>query len=177
MQTSAGTPVWVNFLPIAIVLVILIVRFARPQKISVTRMWVSPIVLCLIAGWSIYVTERIAPAPVWEIALFLVLGLLAGVPLGVLRGIHTDVRLTDRKGVMYLGSSWVTMAIFVGAFGLRTAIRALLPAHNALSTAIGDGLIAFAIGFIATSYIAIFRKYEAELAESVNSQTAPATGP
>jgi hypothetical protein len=90
---------------------------------------------------------------------------------------HTDVRLTDRKGVMYLGSSWVTMAIFVGAFGLRTAIRALLPAHNPLSTAIGDGLIAFAIGFIATSYIAIFKKYEAELAASANNPTAPATVP
>ena len=73
---------------------------------------------------------------------------------------HTDVRPTDRRGVMYLGSSWVTLAIFI--VGVRSALRRSLvdaASRKPLGT-IGDGLLAFAIAFIAASYAVIFRKYE-----------------
>jgi hypothetical protein len=61
---------------------------------------------------------------------------------------------------MYLGSSWVTLVIFAAAFGLRYAIRLAMPQRGSLSATVGDGLLAFAIAFIATSYVVIFRKYE-----------------
>jgi hypothetical protein len=73
---------------------------------------------------------------------------------------HTDVRPTDKPGVMHLGSSWVTIAIFAVAFGLRYAIRMAMPQRGELTGTIGDGLLAFAIVFIAASYFVIFRKYE-----------------
>ena len=101
----------------------LAVRWIRPQRISVTRMWVSPIILCALTAWVIYANDKLNPAPLFEIALGVFVGALAGVPFGILRGMHTDVRPTDRRGVMYLGSSWVTLAIFVGAFGLRYGVR------------------------------------------------------
>jgi hypothetical protein len=147
---------------------ILAVRLIRPQRISVTRMWVSPIVLCALAAWAIYANNafNINPAPPLEIAVGLLAGGLAGIPFGILRGMHTDVRPTDRRGVMYLGSSWVTLVIFVVAFGLRYAIRMLMPAHGSLSATVGDGLLAFAVAFIAASYVVIFRKYERMMAAS-----------
>jgi hypothetical protein len=132
----------------------------RPQKISVTRMWVTPIVLCGLTAWVIYANSVINPAPPLEIALGLAIGAICGVPFGILRGIHTDVRPTERAGVMYLGSSWITVLIFLVAFGLRSGIRELMPHRGSLSATIGDGLLAFAIVFIATSYFVIFRKYE-----------------
>jgi hypothetical protein len=158
-----GTPGWAQFVPLIIVAVLIIVRFIRPQRISVTRMWISPIILCGLAAFVIYGNEKLQPAPFWAIALGLAVGLLAGIPFGILRGMHTDVRPTDRPGVMYLGSSWITMAIFVGAFALRFAVRSLMPQQGAMAGVIGDGLLAFAIAFIATSYVVIFRKYEAAL--------------
>jgi hypothetical protein len=164
MQSSPDTPVWVQFLPLAVVAVLLIVRTIRPQRISVTRLWLSPLILCAIAGYSIYITEVMNPAPVWEIALGLVIGAAAGVPFGLLRGRHTDVRPTDKRGVMYLGSSWIASLIFIGAFGLRFAVRLVIPHRGSLSTVVGDALLGFAIAFIATSYYAIYRKYEAEIA-------------
>jgi hypothetical protein len=100
------------------------------------------------------------PAPPFEIAIGVVLGGIAGLPFGILRGVHTDVRPTDRPGVMYLGSSWVTIVIFAAAFGLRYAVRALMPLRGSLTATIGDALLAFAIVFIGASYFVIFRKYE-----------------
>ena len=132
----------------------------RPQKISVTRMWVTPIVLCALTAWVIYANNLINPAPPAEIAAGLILGGIAGMPFGLLRGRHTDVRPTERRGVMYLGSSWVTLAIFAGAFVLRYGVRELMPHRGSLSAVIGDALLAFAITFIACSYVVIFRKYE-----------------
>jgi hypothetical protein len=132
----------------------------RPQRISVTRMWVSPIILCALTAWAIYANNMLNPAPPLEIALGVVLGGIVGLPFGILRGIHTDVRPTDRKGVMYLGSSWVTIVIFAAAFGLRYAVRMVIPHRGSLTATIGDALLAFAIAFIGASYFVIFRKYE-----------------
>lgn len=123
-------------------------------------MWVSPIVLCGLSIWVIYLNEKLNPAPPFEIALGVVIGALLGVPFGVLRGMHTEVKLTEKRGVMYLGSSWITVAIFIVAFGLRYAVRSLMPQHGSLTGTIGDSLLAFAIAFIAASYVVILRKYE-----------------
>lgn len=128
-------------------------------------MWVTPIFLCALTGWVIYANELLNPAPPYEIALGLVVGALCGIPFGIVRGMHTDVRPTERRGVMYLGSSWITLLIFVAAFGLRAGVRALIPRHGSLAGTIGDALLGFAIAFIAASYVVIFRKYE-RLAET-----------
>jgi hypothetical protein len=144
----------------------------RPQRISVTRMWISPIILCALTAWVIYLNNMLNPAPPLEIALGLVIGAIAGLPFGILRGMHTDVRPTDRRGVMYLGSSWVTLIIFAAAFGLRYVIRLFIPRHGSLTATIGDGLLAFAITFIGASYVVIFRKYE-ELSRARPEVNAP----
>jgi len=130
-------------------------------------MWVSPIVLCGLSIWVIYLNERLNPAPPAEIVLGVVLGAILGAPLGVLRGMHTEVKLTEKRGVMYLGSSWITVAIFLVAFALRYAVRLLMPQHGSLTGIIGDAVLVFAIAFIAASYVVIFRKYE----RLVNVQT------
>lgn len=124
-------------------------------------MWIAPIILSALMAWAIYATNLMHPVPPLEIAGGLIVGAICGIPFGVLRGMHTDVRPTERPGVMYLGSSWVTVLIFLVAFGLRFAIRQVTPMNPSLSGPIGDGLLAFAIAFIVTSYVVIFRKYEA----------------
>ncbi|HZZ00245.1 MAG TPA: hypothetical protein VFE36_11780 [Candidatus Baltobacteraceae bacterium] len=163
-QPNAAAPLWAQLLPLAIVIVILVVRSIRPARISVTRMWITPIVFCALAALVIYGNQKIEPAPFWEIAGGLIAGIAAGIPFGILRGMHTDVRPTDRPGVMYLGSSWMTIAIYLVAFGLRFVVREAMPHRGALAGVIGDALLGFAIAFIATSYIVIFRKYEVEAA-------------
>lgn len=140
-------------------------------------MWISPIILVVLCAGVIYFGEMLKPAPIWEIAVALAVGAIAGLPFGILRGLHTDVRPTDRPGVMYLGSSWITGVIFIVAFGIRYAVRAFAAQHGNVSSALGDGALAFAIAFIVTSYVVIYRKYEAELAGRISSPPAPAQQP
>lgn len=164
---------WVQFIPLIVVVALLARRMAKPQRISVTRMSVMPVILCLLSAWVIYENERLFPAPPLEIGLALLIGAIAGLPFGILRGMHTTVRPTERPGVMYLGSSWATLAIFVVAFVLRYAVRAVVPAHAAITAVVGDALLAFAIVFLAVSYAVIFRKYEAEAAAMPPPAPAP----
>lgn len=173
MQPNSAGPPWLQLLPLLIVVVILAVRLIRPQRISVTRMWVAPIILCALTAWVIYANEMLNPAPIGEIAVSLIVGAAVGIPFGILRGMHTDVRPTDRPGVMYLGSSWITLVIYLAAFGLRSGIRMVMPHRGSLSGMIGDGLLAFAIAFIAASYVVIFRKYEEEVAGRLAAPPPP----
>jgi hypothetical protein len=51
VQANSGVPAgWLQLLPLLIVVVILAIRLIRPQRISVTRMWITPIVLCVLTG-------------------------------------------------------------------------------------------------------------------------------
>lgn len=149
-----------------VVLGLLIFRLARPQKISVVRMWLMPalfLALTAVSVWSTYATAAltgIAPPPVWEVALAMVLGILAGIPLGVLRGRHTGVRATERRGVMYLDASWVTASIWIGAFLVRAGLRYVSAGRSqSLAEAVGDGLVVFAVAMVIASYVVIYEKY------------------
>lgn len=137
----------------------LAVRLSRPTRISIRRLWIGPIVLAAIAALAIYASQTMEPAGAWQIAVAMLGGLVVGTPLGVLRGLHTDVRPTDRKGVMQLGASWVVIVIFAGAFALRALLRFALPQHGAVAALVGDGLLAFAVGFVVAGYFVIYRKY------------------
>jgi hypothetical protein len=173
MQSDYTPSPWMQLIPFVIVVALLAVRSIRPQRISVTRMWMQPLILVFVAAISIYTNEQMQPTPVWEVAVAMLIGAIAGVPFGILRGIHTDVRPTERPGVMYLGSSWITIAIYLFAFGLRYAVRTLMPHRGSLAGAVGDGALAFAISFIVVSYIMIARKYQEEVAGKLASLPAP----
>jgi hypothetical protein len=173
MQSPPVPSPWLQLIPLIVVFALLALRLSRPQRLTITRMWVQPLILVFITVFAIYSTERFEPSPVWEIAVALIVGALAGLPFGILRGIHTDVRPTDRPGVMYLGSSWITIVIFVVAFGLRSVVRFVMPHRGSLSGAVGDGLLAFAISFIVASYVVIARKYREEVAGRLASPPAP----
>jgi hypothetical protein len=164
VQPGTSAPLWAQLLPLFVIVVVLTIRFLRPQRISVTRMWLQPIILCFLAAWLIYVSESVFRTPPLPIVVAVAIGAIAGIPFGILRGMHTEVRPTDRPGVMYLGASWITMLVFIAAFGLRFAIRLVMPQTGSLGSVAGDGLLGFAIAFVIASYVVIYRKYCAEIA-------------
>lgn len=159
---SQGTPMNGTSILIWIVVIALILfRASRPQRVSVGRMWAQAIILMLLGAFVIYSYEMLNPAPLWEVAVAIVLGVVAGVPVGILRGHHTQVSATDRHGVMQLGPSWATAAIYIGAFAVRALLRYVFPPTSTLGGVVGDALMVFAIAIIGTTYYAVYRKYEA----------------
>lgn len=143
-----------------VVVALILYRASRPQRTSVTRMWITAGILMVAAGFAVYSYEMLNPAPVWQIALAIVLGIAAGIPVGVLRGHHTQVSATEKHGVMKLGPSWATAGIYLGAFGLRALIRFLVPIMSPIGTVVGDGLLVFAIAIVGTTYFVVYQKYE-----------------
>jgi tellurite resistance protein TehA-like permease len=145
----------------AVVAGLLIWRNTRPQKVSVWRLLVAPLFLVAMTAFSIWGTQQYDPAPLPLIGIALGIGALLGAPLGYLRGRHTNVRRTDRSGVMYLDPSWVVLAIWLGAFVARAFLRYIF--HTGYTAAIvGDGLLGFAVSAVIVSYYVIYRKYKWE---------------
>ncbi|HEY8298417.1 MAG TPA: hypothetical protein VIG32_10385 [Candidatus Baltobacteraceae bacterium] len=163
MQPYATQPHygWNTVVVIVIAVALLVWRNLRPQKISVTRLFVTPVLLAVVVAYTVFIYQSLAPAPVWEVVAALVVGALAGVPMGLLRGKHSNVRATDRANVMILEASWQTFAIYAGAFVVRYLLRVLFPPFSPAGTAIGDGVLAFAAAMILVSYYAIYMKYRA----------------
>lgn len=143
-----------------VVAALMIFRYSRPQKMSLTRMWIAPIIFTGLTALAIWGGQQTNPAPSWAVAVAVVGGLILGAPLGILRGKHTNVRATDTPGVMYLDASWVVLALWLGAFILRRIVQAVLPV-GVTSAIVGDGLIVFAISTVVVSYYEIYQKYRA----------------
>jgi hypothetical protein len=150
-----------NIIIFIIILALVLYRSSRPQRTSVTRMWIYAGILMALGVLVLYQSIAMFNPPIWQIVAAIVIGLAAGIPVGLLRGHHTQVTATDRHGVMQLGPSWQTALIYIAAFGARFAIRAELPPDSTLGNVVGDGLLFFAIGIVGATYYAIYQKYEA----------------
>lgn len=172
MQSGQQAPFALTALIYAVALAALVWRMARPQRMSVLRLWTMPIILLGLTFFSIWANKYAsamagqAPPPNWEIAGALVIGAALGIPLGFLRGRHSEVKPTDRRGVMYVHSSPLIVIIWIAAFVARQALRAFIPHAGAATSLAGDGLLAFAMGALITSYYAIYRKYQTVLQQA-----------
>jgi hypothetical protein len=145
----------------AVVLLMLIARISVPRRISIGRLWFSAALLMAIGAFAVLGYERMHPAAVWQIVVAVFAGLAAGLPVGILRGLHTQVSLTERPGVMKLGPSWATAAIYLAAFVIRGGIRYFVPITSPAGTVVGDALLVFAITIVGASNYVVYRKYEA----------------
>lgn len=149
-----------NVLIVAVILALVLYRSLVPRRITVVQMWIYAGILMAVAAVLLYEGNAVFPAPAWEIVVAAVLGFVAGVPAGLLRGHHTQVTATDREGVMRLGPSWQSAVIYIAAFGARFLIRAELP-PSTIGNIVSDGLLFFAIGMVGATYYAVYQKYEA----------------
>jgi hypothetical protein len=150
-----------------IIISLFVFRLVRPQRISVLRLWIMPIFLLGLTAFAVWgagvaaAQLGIAPPPAWETAAALCLGAVLGVPLGILRGRHSQVEPTDKPGVLYVRSSPLIVLVWLAAFAARAGIRYFMPHASSTATVVGDGLMAFAIAALIASYAIIYQRYRA----------------
>ena len=152
--------VWNQLAIYVAIAAIVLFRYSRPMKMSMTRLFITPIVFLLMTVMAIWTSEQVNPAPAVWIAAAVLIGLVLGVPLGIAMSSHRIVRRTEKPHVMYVEPSWITAVIWIGAFILRAALRLLLP-PGIMATIVGDGLVVFGISAILASYWVIYRKFRA----------------
>lgn len=151
-------PIGTTLLIYCVIAAGLIVRQVRPRRMRIGSMWIGPIIFLALTAAAIFGEQQTNPVPPAIIAGALLVGAAFGIPFGMLRGAHTPVSATDRRDVMLIGPSWIVALIWIGAFVIRAGLRYTL-AGTAYAAPLGDGLLAFAMSMLVTSYYVIYRKY------------------
>jgi len=161
MNSSTAAPIGMTALIYVIVIALFVWRMMRPMRVSVARIWVRPIMLVVFTGVAIWGEQMTAPAPLWQIAAILIAGALVGIPLGVLRGRHSEVKATDKPGVYYVHSSSLITIVWLLAFVARGAIRYFIPGASHGLTVWTIGLLGFATAAILVSAFIVHQKLQA----------------
>ncbi|MGR4064495.1 MAG: hypothetical protein ACLQPV_03515 [Vulcanimicrobiaceae bacterium] len=157
---STPHPSWITGLLILGVVAALVFRNMRPQKMTVSRFWISPAILVALTATVLWAGEQLTPPPLGLVVLSIGIGVVAGIPLGIARGHHSNVRPGETAGTLYVDPSPVVMAIWLIAFAFKYAVRFLLPAAGPVAAAATDGFMVFAVTSVLVARVVIFRKYE-----------------
>ncbi len=176
MIQSGHTPV-TSYVVIFLAVAFFVYRNMRPQKLTAGRLWILPVFLIVVTGLSVWATSAVrlpgtSAPPLWTIVLAILVGLAAGIPLGLARGRASSVRLAEKRGAMIVEPSMVFALIWLAAFGLRFGLRLILPHADGAYFAISDGSIVFAASsIVALRYILYikFRQLHLQSAEVVES--------
>jgi hypothetical protein len=160
MNSTTAAPAGMTALIYVIVIALFVYRMMRPARVSVARIWVRPIILVLFTGLAIWGEQITVPAPVWQLIAILIAGAIAGIPLGILRGRHSEVKATDRLGVYYVHSSPLVTIVWLLAFVARAAIRYFIPGASHGTTVWTIGLLGFATAAIVVSAFIVHQKLQ-----------------
>lgn len=158
MGASAQPPVGITALIYVVVIALFVWRMMRPARVSAARLWARPAILVILTAVVIWADEKVTPSPAWEIAAVTLAGVLAGIPLGIVRGRHSEVKGTEKPGVYYVHSSPLVVIVWVVALLARAVIRYAMPqaAHGATIWTLA--LLGFATSAIAVSAYLIHQK-------------------
>lgn len=149
-----------TLIPTLLILALVVYRNSRPQRMTVGRFWIFPGIVVILTAWLMWSTLA-APVPGIALAagIACAIGLVLGIPLGIARGHHSQVRLGETPGTFIVDPSIVVMLIWLGAFAVRFIVRLYLPNAGPVALGATDGLVLFAVTSVLTARIVIFGKY------------------
>jgi hypothetical protein len=147
-----------NLIPIAIILVVLALRFrrlTRERPLRIERLWIVPALYVCIAGFTFW---NIPPAPMtWAVAFA---ALLAGAALGWQRGRMMHIKVDPETHEISQKGSIAAMAFIIVLVLIRTGARNAeslgLPGIHFDVMAMTDVLIAFALGMLTMQRVEMF---------------------
>ncbi len=158
MNGPGQPPLGTTALIYVILIALFVWRTMRPMRVSAARIWSRPILLVLVTAVSIWTEQAMSHGPAWEIAAIVIAGAILGIPLGIVRGRHSEVKGTERPGVFYVHSSPVVVVVWLLAFLARAVVRYALPHASSGVTVWSLGLLAFATSAIAVSAYMVHQK-------------------
>lgn len=148
-----------RYLPIILVVILVIWRNSRPQTMNEVRFWIPVALLVFLTGFMFYGLMRVDPDAITYGLIASAVGIVLGIPFGIARGHHSQVRLADKQGHFIVDPSLVVLLIWLGAFAARFLVRFFLPTAGAVTLGVSDGLVVFAMTSVVVARVVIFRKY------------------
>src|SRR5438477_7098967 len=71
-------------------------RYSRPMKMSLTRLFVAPVLFVALTAFAIWGGQQTHPASALAVAAAVAIGIVFGVPLGLAMSAHRVVRRTEK---------------------------------------------------------------------------------
>lgn len=163
-----GAPPQVAWVAIPIVLLVLFLRVRRlgqERKLRVEWLWITPVLLLVIAGLVMTQTPLAGVDWLWLVPAFAV-----GAGIGFWRGRLTTVTVDPASRALTSRASPAALYLLVGVLVLRLGLRFLLTAEASTlhvnAALITDAFLVFAVGLVAVQRLEIWIRARKLLAEA-----------
>lgn len=164
-QGAPPEAAWVAIPLILLVLFLRMRRLSRERKLRVEWLWVTPVLLLVIAGLVMSQTPLTGLDWLWLVPAFLV-----GAGIGFWRGRLTTVTVDPASHALTSRASPAALYLLVAVLVLRIGLRFLLTAEaSALhvnAALITDAFLVFAVGLVAVQRLEIWIRARRLLAEA-----------
>ncbi len=145
-----------TYVVIAVVAVVVVYRQLRPQTLSLGRYWLMPALLVVLSVLAIFGSR----GQVGLTVLAVVIGCILGIPLGIVRGRATKMRLGTKPRTIVIAPTVFTAVLWIVAFAFKYAIRYVIGMRaHAVPVAFSDGFLIFAVATVIASRVVVYLRY------------------
>lgn len=160
--------------PLAVVLLVVVLRNSRPRRLRIERLWLYPAIYLVL----LVTTLAAAPPPVTPLSIGLLVAAFAiGVGLGWQRGRFMQIHIHPETHDMTSRSSPIGLVFIFAILVLRYAARDLLAGDAATLhlpiVAIGDAFIVLAVAMLSTQRLEVWLRASRMLAEARGGSGPP----
>jgi hypothetical protein len=154
------------FLLPALFLAIIVRRGLRERSLKVDRLWVTPVVLLMVAGSALYANPPTTPLSYAVVAVALALG----AAIGWWRGRLTRITVNPETEELTSRTSPIGVLVIAGIFLIRYGLRYLMEKNPSVvpggAPVATDGLMMLAIGAMAVQRLEMWIRAQRLLTET-----------
>lgn len=160
--------------PLGIVVVVLVLRNARPRRLKIERLWTLPAIYVALAATALYQ----APPPLTATSLAILVGaVVIGAAIGWQRGRFTQIHIHPETHELTSRASVVGLVFIFAILAVRIAGRDLLAGNAARLRlpliAITDAFLLLAIAMLSVQRLEVWQRASRMLAEAKAAAPGP----
>jgi len=167
-----------TLVPLAVVVLVLVLRNARPRPLRIERLWIRPVIVIILMGAALAATAP--PLDPLDISL-LAAALVIGCGLGWLRGRSMRIEVHPETHALSARASPLGLVLIFGLLLVRYVLRgeALESAgflHLSVLT-IADAFVLLAVGMLSVQGLEMWLRARRLLAEAQAAKAGPQAPP
>lgn len=165
-----GAALWVNLVPLLLIAIV-IFRNARPRKLRIERMWISPAIVLSLTAWVF--SNSPAPSPIGLAVDVFALGV--GALLGWWRARASRFTIDPETHVITSRVSPWGLMLILGIFSVRYVLRGVLAGEASMlhvsAIEITDSFLLLAMGLVSAQRVEWLIRARRMLAEARATKT------